>query len=202
MAEITPREAQRYCVDIVLLKGGAELWGSLLARTPVLKIAVQRDWLTTHQPEMAEQAAELESQQQKANQEQLAQRITSWRTDRADQPRLTFVLDRELELLKKPAGPKVAPSQFVIVTVPPDRVRGSLKLPQPLAISQRPPGLSDWNASRTRSLANSRLRSKRLIPSGPPRSSTSPTGSRKDNLRATTNGPPGKRSGSSSSVRS
>lgn len=128
-AEITPREAQRYSVDIVLLKGGAELRGSLLARTPELKIAIQRDWLTAHQPEMAKQAAELESQQQKANQEQLAQRITSWRTDRADQPRLTFVLDRELELLKQPAGPKVAPSQFVLVTVPPDRVRRVFEAP-------------------------------------------------------------------------
>ena len=129
VAEITPREAQRYCVDIVLLKGGAELRGSLLARTPELKIAVQRDWLTTHQPEMAKQAAELESQQQKANQEQLAQRITSWRTDRADQPRLTFVLDRELELLKQPAGPKVASSQFVIVSIPSDRVRRVFEAP-------------------------------------------------------------------------
>lgn len=129
VAEVTPREAQRYCVDIVLLKGGAELKGSLLARTPELKIAVQRDWLTAHQPEMAKQADELESQQQKANQEQLAQRISSWRTDRADQPRLTFVLDRELELLKQPAGQNVAPSQFVIVTVSPDRVRRVFEAP-------------------------------------------------------------------------
>jgi hypothetical protein len=128
-AEMTPREAQRYCVDIVLLKGGAELRGSLLARTPELKIAVQRDWLTAHQPEMAKQAAELESQQQKLNRQVLSDRITSWRKDRADQPRLTFVLDRELDLLTQPEPPKAAPSQFLIVEVPSDRVRRIFEAP-------------------------------------------------------------------------
>ena len=128
-AEITPREAQRYCVDIVLLKGGAELRGSLLTRTPELKIAVQRDWLTAHQPEMAKQAAELESQQQKLNRQVLSDRITLWRKDRADQPRLTFVLDRELDLLTQPAQPKAVPSQFLIVEVPSDRVRRVFEAP-------------------------------------------------------------------------
>lgn len=128
-AEITPREAQRYCVDIVLLKGGAELRGSLLTRTPELKIAVQRDWLTAHQPEMAKQATEWESEQQKLNHRVLSDRITSWRKDRADQPRLTFVLDRELDLLTQPEPPKAAPSQFLIVQVPSDRVRRVFEAP-------------------------------------------------------------------------
>lgn len=128
-AEITQREAQRFCVDIVLVKGGAELRGSILSRNPELQIAVQRGWLTTHQSEMAKQVIEQELQTQDVSRKQLVERITQWRADRADQPRLTFVLDRELRQLAKPVGPKVAPSQFVIVNIPLDRVRRVFEAP-------------------------------------------------------------------------
>lgn len=128
-AEISQREAQRFCVDIVLLKGGVELRGSVLKRDPQLMIAVQRSWLTAHQPAMVQKVAEEESQQREQNRQQLKERITKWRTDRADQKRLTFVLDRELDSLAKPFAPDAAESQFVIVEVPNDRVRRVFEAP-------------------------------------------------------------------------
>lgn len=123
-AEITSREAQRFCVDIVVLKGGGELRGSVLKRdTQEIQIAVQRNWLTTRQPKMAEQVAKSASQDREKSQQLLKERITKWRQERSDMKRLTFVLDRELERLADPKDLDTEESQFVIVQLPAEQVR-------------------------------------------------------------------------------
>lgn len=140
VAEITPREAQRFCVDIVLLKGGTELRGSVLKRdAQQTRIAVQRDWLNTHQPAMAKLAAEEEIQQQEKNRADLKDRIDVWRKERADQQRLTFMLDKELAKLSKPLE-KDAPSQFVIIDLPADRIRRIFETPA----ASRPLAAAAW----------------------------------------------------------
>lgn len=123
-AEITVRDAQRYCVDIVLLRGGKELRGSILKRDKqTLRMAIQRDWLTENHADLAQEAIATEAKQRTDNRRILQDRITKWRDSRRDQPRLKFNLERELTLLEKPLGPNAEESQFAIVEVPADRVR-------------------------------------------------------------------------------
>ncbi len=131
-AETTPREAQRFCVDFALLKGGIELRGTVLSRDEKeLKIVVQRDWLTAKHPEMAQKLADESVAQEAATREELAGRITRWQAERKGDARLVAVLKREQERLAKPA-PKVPEpaSQFVIVTIPADRVRKVYSAPE------------------------------------------------------------------------
>ena len=124
-AETTPREAQRFCVDFALLKGGVELRGTVLGRDEKeLKFVVQRDWLLAHQPEMAKKLVNDSVTQEAAAREELLKRITLWQEERKDDTRLIAVLNKEQRRLAKPA-PKVPEpaSQFVVVTIPADRVR-------------------------------------------------------------------------------
>lgn len=125
IAEITPREAQRFCVDIALVKGGVELRGAVLSRDETeLRMAVQRSWLTAKHPELAKQIDEDAASKQAASRDELKERIEAWKTERAADARLVAVLNRELARLGKAAGPAGVPdSQFVVVTTPADRVR-------------------------------------------------------------------------------
>jgi hypothetical protein len=124
-AEITPREAQRFCVDIALLKGGVELRGAVLSRDEKqLRMAVQRSWLTVRYPELAKQIDEDAAQQHTASRDELIQRIEAWKIERAADTRLVAVLNREMARLAKAVNPAAVPdSQFVVVVTPADRVR-------------------------------------------------------------------------------
>lgn len=124
-AEVTQREARVYCVDIALLKGGAELRGSVLSRDDKeLRIVVQRNWLADKQPEMAKRLDEEAASQIEANHKELISRITEWKEERASETRLVSVLNRELERIAKHGKNAVGPaSQFQIVTIPNDRVK-------------------------------------------------------------------------------
>ena len=130
-AEVTPREAQRYCVDIALLQGGVELRGAVLSRDETtLRMAVQRSWLAVKHPELAKQIDEEAAEKQAASRDELKERIEDWKTERAADVRLVAVLKRELAKLTKPVDPAAVPdSQFVVVTTPADRVRKVLMAP-------------------------------------------------------------------------
>ena len=124
-AETTLREAQRFCVDIALLKGGVELRGAVLNRNEQeLRFVVQRDWLTAQHPEMARQSDQESLAKQAAAKEELVSRIKRWKDERATDTRLVAVLNRELGRIEQPA-PKVPapPSQFLVLTFPADRIR-------------------------------------------------------------------------------
>ncbi len=122
IAEITPREAQRFCVDIALLKGGIELRGAVLSRDETeLRMAVQRRWLTAKYPELAKQIDVEAVEKMAASRDELQERIEDWKTERAADVRLVAVLKRELAKAVNPAA--VPDSQFVVVTTPADRVR-------------------------------------------------------------------------------
>ncbi len=124
-AEITPREAQRFCVDIALLKGGVELRGAVITRDEKeLRMAVQRNWLTAQQPDLMQQIDEESARNQAASRDELLQRIETWKGERATEKRLVSVLEQELDRLRKaPPASAVPDSQFVIVVTPADRVR-------------------------------------------------------------------------------
>ena len=125
IAEITPREAQRFGVDIALLKGCVELWGAVLRRDEhELRMAVQRSWLAAKHPELMKQIDEDAAKQLAASRDELKERIEAWKTERAADTRLVAVLHRELVKLAKAVEPAGVPdSQFVVVTTPADRVR-------------------------------------------------------------------------------
>ena len=124
-AELTTREARLYCVDIVQLKGGDELRGSVLSRDDKeLRIVVQRDWLSNNQPELAKKLNDDAASLIETNRQDLIQRITSWKEERAADSRLVSALKQELDRLAKPNLNAAAPaSQFQIVTIPNDRVK-------------------------------------------------------------------------------
>ena len=124
-AEITPREAQRYCVDIALLKGGVELRGTVLSHNAhELKLVVQRDWLAANQPEMAQTLSDESIAQAAAAREELLKRITIWQAERQADTRLVAVLKQQRRRLEKPAPQVPEPaSQFVVVTLPAQRIR-------------------------------------------------------------------------------
>lgn len=124
-AETTLREAKLACVDIALLKGEAELRGSVLTRDDKeLRMVVQREWLAKQQPEMAKTLDEEFAAQAESNRQELIERITTWKAERAGDARLVSALDEELRRLQKPnANGAAPPSQFLIVTVPNDRVK-------------------------------------------------------------------------------
>ncbi len=125
IAEITPREAQRFCVDIALLKGGIELRGAVLSRDETeLRMAVQRRWLTAKYPELAKQIDVEAVEKMAASRDELQERIEDWKTERAADVRLVAVLKRELAKFDQPVDPAAVPdSQFVVVITPADRVR-------------------------------------------------------------------------------
>ena len=131
-AEITPREAQRFAVDIALLKGGVELRGAVLSRdAKELRMAVQRSWLTAKHPEILKQIDAEAGAKQAASREELRERIETWKTERAAETRLVAVLNRELARLTKAVNPAAVPdSQFVIVTTPADQVRRVFTAPE------------------------------------------------------------------------
>ncbi len=131
-AEITPREAQRFGVDIALLKGGVELRGAVLSRdAKELRMAVQRSWLTAKHPEILKQVDDEAGENQAASRKELRERIETWKTDRAAETRLVAVLNRELARLVKAVNPAAVPdSQFVIVTTPADQVRRVFTAPE------------------------------------------------------------------------
>ena len=124
-AEITPREAQRFGVDIALLKGGVELRGAVLSRDEKeLRMVVQRSWLNAKHPELAKQIDEEAVQKQAASRDELKARIEAWKVERATDTRLVAVLNRELAKLSKVENPADVPdSQFVVVTTPAEKVR-------------------------------------------------------------------------------
>ncbi len=123
-ADITPREAQRYGVDIVLVKGGVELRGAVLSQDAgELRLAVQRTWLTSRQPEILKAAdAETDKLRAASRTETLA-RIEAWIEARADQTRLVAVLKKEADRLQKVPLEAPEQTQFVTVRLPADRVR-------------------------------------------------------------------------------
>ena len=142
-AEITPREAQRFCVDIALLKGGVELRGAVLSRDEKeLRMAVQRSWVAAKHPDLMKQIDEDAAQQQAASRDVLKERIEAWKVERAADTRLVAVLHRELAKLAQAVNPAGEPdSQFVVVVTPADRVRKVFTAPT----ASRQVALAAWS---------------------------------------------------------
>lgn len=124
LAEVTAREAQRYGVDIVILKGGIELRGALLQRNQQqLQLAIQRDWLQVRHPELLKQIEQTEEKSQADTLAMLVERTTIWQEQREQDVRLREALRSELMRLTKPVAQKQPGSQFVVTTLPTERVR-------------------------------------------------------------------------------
>lgn len=117
-------------VDVVDLKpSGPSLRGAVIrtASDGTVVLAVSRPWLQKNAAALYEKHA---AEERTARQEQLVElmaRMTSWRTDRDDQKRLTFFLDEERRrlsnILEGKADDPALESPFVVMELKQTRVR-------------------------------------------------------------------------------
>jgi hypothetical protein len=122
--------AARLAVDVVLLKGSAELRGRVVSHVPegTTTIAVRREWLQRHAPALFPKLVEREARDRTRALEQLTERIPAWLAQRTEDRELAAIVRRELEafrhLLAKPPDPsQEQPAEFVLVELTPEQVR-------------------------------------------------------------------------------
>lgn len=118
----------RLGVDVVSLRDGPQLFGAVTQRNENgLKLAVERSWLKKTYPKFFQQHVKLEEAEAIVAARKLKERIDHWKESRAGDENLVLFLDNEIQRLKtawqtaKKNPP--APSQFVIVDLPADRIR-------------------------------------------------------------------------------
>ncbi|REK27891.1 MAG: hypothetical protein DWQ45_16435 [Planctomycetota bacterium] len=126
-AQVTRDTAARLCVDVVQVKRGRELRGSIVARSEdgSLTIAVRREWLEENEPRMAEDIAAEEAEARIAARQTLIERTESWLDERSDDVELSAILRDELAAFRKAEEqPQPAedaePSEFVLIDVAAD----------------------------------------------------------------------------------
>lgn len=131
LAETSRETAARLAVDVVVLKGGRELRGSLIERRAGngLTIAVRREWLRSRFPDwLAELDAAAQAEHRTAL-ETLITRAREWLADRADDRKLVAVVRPELERLEQrlvgnpPPVAAETESEFLLVDVRGEQVR-------------------------------------------------------------------------------
>jgi hypothetical protein len=147
-AETTREAAARLAVDVVALKGGREVRGSIVSRAPdgAVTIAVRREWLQQHDQALHDEQDAREAQQREEARSQLTTRTRAWLEERKDDVELSAILRRELESFEKqPAAvgkPDAKPSEFLLVDLPAERVRRVFAQPP----ERRQVGLAAWEA--------------------------------------------------------
>jgi hypothetical protein len=147
-AETTRDAAARLAVDVVALKGGREVRGSIVSRAPdgAVTIGVRREWLQQHDQALHDEQDARETEQREEARSQLATRIRAWLEERKDDVELSAILRRELETLEQqPAAvrkPDAKPSEFLLVDLPAERVRRVFAQPP----ERRQVGLAAWEA--------------------------------------------------------
>ena len=85
-AETTREAAARLAVDVVALKGGREVRGSIVSRAPngAVTIAVRREWLQQHDQALHDEQDARETEQREEARSQFATRIRAWLEERKD----------------------------------------------------------------------------------------------------------------------
>jgi hypothetical protein len=147
-AEITRDAAARLAVDVVALKGGLEVRGSIVSRAAdgAVTIAVRREWLQQHDQVLHDEQAAREVEQRAESRRQLTTRIRAWLDERKDDVELSAILRRELETFEQqPADnvkPDAKPSEFLLIELPAERVRRVFAQPP----ERRQVGLVAWEA--------------------------------------------------------
>lgn len=163
--EVTRDTAARLCVDIVQIRPGRELRGSIVSRGDdgALTIAVRREWLAEHEPRMAEELAAEEAEGKVAAREKLIERLEEWLEERSEDVRLSAILRDELagfrNVVEKPQGAgEEERSEFVLIDVEADEVRRVYAQPP----RRKQVGLVAWQAGieRVESLRLARLEEK------------------------------------------
>lgn len=123
----------RRAVDSVVLRNGPKLYGAVLARAKdgTVTLAVRRVWLKTNAPKLY--AAESKAERQRAADapKRRGERIRAWIKERAGEKQLATYLKKELKRLetRKPAGKPGTASQFLLLKIPAEQVRGGYRQP-------------------------------------------------------------------------
>lgn len=124
-------------VDSVVLKQGTKLYGAVLSRSKegTVKIAVQRSWLKRAAPNIYAEERKREQQQTAEAPRKRLQRIRDWIKERTDKKRLVPFLKSERKRLEKLTRSDESPnkkpveSQFMVLTIPADQIRGGYGQP-------------------------------------------------------------------------
>lgn len=118
-------------VDMLAVKGGPKLLGSILNRdeSGKLLIAVRREWLKENSPKFFNQQTDTESEHERESREQLRRWLIIWTKEQPDEKRLQFFLkkqveriDRELQRLDQGKPVTESSPRFVLVEVPADKI--------------------------------------------------------------------------------
>ncbi len=110
-----PTIAQKHLgTDLVRLRDGTRLQGFIIERDANngLTVAVERKWLESTYPQLAEQAIKREQHQLAASHKVLVERIETWRRERETDKTLVVALDYQLEDLQSRQKKKTQPTKF------------------------------------------------------------------------------------------
>ncbi|MFO1095654.1 MAG: hypothetical protein U0992_20470 [Planctomycetaceae bacterium] len=149
LAETSRDAAARLGVDVVQLKGGREVRGSLVQHREGagLTIAVRRAWLAKRYADWLAELDAAAQTEQRAALESVIERTRKWLEGHPDDARLKAVVQPELERLEKqqkadkPAPAEQAESEFVLIRVPDDQVKRVYAQPD----ERKRPALVAWH---------------------------------------------------------
>jgi hypothetical protein len=134
VAETNFTDAKRLVVDVVWLKGGGELRGSILNvkdGQPTL-MAVRREWLRKGNPKRLEMEEEREAGQAREVDEELLKRLDEWIAKREEDRNLKAVLTLQRKRCQERLageGKAGEPPEFVLVELTPEEIRRVLAQP-------------------------------------------------------------------------
>ena len=148
-------------VDLVSIKGGTRLLGSVLGRESdgSVAIAVGRGWLKKTHQHFYDKALRDETSETRAAIVELRGRISTWRTARSGEKDLDFFLSRESERIENilkaiDAGTHDEVAPFMIVDIVPSKIERIFNQP----LQRRKVALAAWREGladvETRSMVN------------------------------------------------
>ena len=148
-------------VDSLLIKQGPKLYGAVLSRAKdgTVTMAVQRAWLKSHAPKLYAEESKQESKRLESAPRKRLERIRAWMKERADSKQLLPFLKKELKRLEADAKKKASKresvqTQFLLVKIPADKIRGGYRQPA----SHRRVALLAWK-SRLKDVESRSLKS-------------------------------------------
>lgn len=136
-------------VDSLLIKQGPKLYGAVLSRAKdgTVTMAVQRGWLKANAPKLYAEESKRERQRLATAPRKRLERIRAWMKERAASKQLLPFLKSELKRLeadakKKAFNRKPVQTQFLLVMIPTDKIRGGYRQPA----SRRRVALLAWKS--------------------------------------------------------
>lgn len=133
VAAAQPIPVKQRAVDMLALKGGGRLYGAVLSREMdgTTTLAVQRAWLKAHVPKLYAETLQAEQRARTEAPRKRLERIRAWIKQRAGKKKLLPFLRAELKRLQTSAAKPqaAADTQFLLVTIGPDRIRGGFRQP-------------------------------------------------------------------------